>query len=99
MIQEDAVVSEALADARIRNGWSCACDSYGRFLLKLSTRFCDVVIYAIVNCDCLTRSLIQWKRMSIAFDRFCLMLSVAMPIADVLSHMIIVGFWGVAHVR
>jgi hypothetical protein len=49
-------------------------------------------MYAIVNCDCLTRSLIQWKRMSIAFYRFCLMLSVAMSIADVLSHMIMVGF-------
>jgi hypothetical protein len=30
--------------------------------------------------------------MSIVFDRFCLMLSVAMPMADVLSHMMIVGF-------
>jgi hypothetical protein len=51
-------------------------------------------MYAIVNCDCLTRSLIQLKRMSIAFDRFCLMLSVAMPMADVLLHMIMVGFCG-----
>jgi hypothetical protein len=53
--------------------------------------FCDVGMYAIVNCDGGTRSRIQWKRMSIALDH-CLMLSVDMPIADVLSHMMIVGF-------
>ena len=44
----------------------------------------------IVNCACLTRSRIQWKRMSTALERFCLMLSVAIPIAEVLSHMIVV---------
>jgi hypothetical protein len=32
--------------------------------------------------------------MSIAFDRFCLMLSVAMPMAHVLSHMMMVDPWG-----
>jgi hypothetical protein len=49
-------------------------------------------MYAIVNCDCLTLSRIQWKRMSIALERFCFMLSVAMPMAGVLSHIMIVGF-------
>jgi hypothetical protein len=34
MIQEDAVVSEALVDVCTRNGWNCACNSYGRFLVK-----------------------------------------------------------------
>ncbi len=48
MIQEDAVVSEALVDVRTRNGWNCVCNSYGRFLVKYSARFCDVGIYAVV---------------------------------------------------
>jgi hypothetical protein len=45
-----------------------------------------VGMYATVNCN---RSLIQWNRMSIALNRFCFMVSVAIPNADMLSHIMI----------
>jgi hypothetical protein len=45
------------------------------------------------NWPCLIRSTIQKKRMSIDFDLFAFILSVAMPIATVLSMRSRVGGW------
>ncbi len=72
-------VGASTTGARTRYEWNLLCDSLGRFLVKQSARFWSVGM---------------WNRMSTALLRFCLMLSVAIPIAEVLSHMMIVGSCG-----